>query len=81
MLIVALTGGIGSGKSLAAQYFSELGARVVDADQLARVAIERGSEGFDQVALRFGVAALSPFSQGIGAVIGQPGRNHRKEHD
>jgi len=54
MLIVSLTGGIGSGKSLAAQYFSELGARVVDADQLARVAIERGSEGFDEVALRFG---------------------------
>ena len=54
MLIAALTGGIGSGKSLAAQYFSELGARVVDADQLARVAIERGSDGFDEVALRFG---------------------------
>ena len=54
MLIIALTGGIGSGKSLAAQYFSELGARVVDADQLARVAIERGSEGFDEVILRFG---------------------------
>lgn len=54
MLIVALTGGIGAGKSLAAQYFSELGARVVDADQLARVAIERGSEGFDEIILRFG---------------------------
>ena len=54
MLIAALTGGIGSGKSLAAQYFNELGARVVDADQLARVAIERGSDGFDEVALRFG---------------------------
>jgi dephospho-CoA kinase len=54
MLIVALTGGIGAGKSLAAQHFSELGARVVDADQLARVAIERGSEGFDEVILRFG---------------------------
>ena len=54
MLIVALTGGIGAGKSLAAQYFSDLGARVVDADQLARVAIERGSEGFDEVVLRFG---------------------------
>ena len=54
MLIVALTGGIGAGKSLAAQYFSDLGARVVDADQLARVAIERGSDGFDEVILRFG---------------------------
>jgi dephospho-CoA kinase len=54
MLIVALTGGIGAGKSLAARYFSDLGARVVDADQLARVAIERGSEGFDEVISRFG---------------------------
>ncbi|MEI7722610.1 MAG: dephospho-CoA kinase [Actinomycetota bacterium] len=58
MLIVALTGGIGAGKSMAAQYFSELGARVVDADYLARVAIERGSEGFDEVALRFGDAIM-----------------------
>jgi dephospho-CoA kinase len=47
MLIVGLTGGIGAGKSLVAQYFAELGARVVDADQLARLAIERGSSGFD----------------------------------
>lgn len=54
MLIVALTGGIGAGKSLVAQYFSELGARVVDADQLARIAIERGSAGFDEVVMRFG---------------------------
>jgi dephospho-CoA kinase len=58
MLIVALTGGIGAGKSLAAQYFSELGARVVDADQLSRVAIERGSAGFDEVLLRFGESIL-----------------------
>ena len=58
MLIVALTGGIGAGKSVAAQYFSDLGARVVDADQLARVAIERGSTGFDEVILRFGDCLL-----------------------
>ena len=58
MQIIALTGGIGAGKSLVAQYFSELGARVVDADQLSRVAIERGSEGFDKVLLRFGEAIL-----------------------
>jgi len=54
MLVVALTGGIGAGKSLVAQYFSELGARVVDADQLSRIAIERGSDGFDEVVTRFG---------------------------
>lgn len=58
MKIVALTGGIGAGKSLAAQYFAELGARVVDADQLARVAIERGSTGFDEVVSRFGEKIL-----------------------
>lgn len=58
MRIIALTGGIGAGKSLVAQYFSELGARVVDADQLSRVAIERGSNGFDEVLLRFGESIL-----------------------
>ena len=58
MLVVALTGGIGAGKSLVAQYFSELGARVVDADQLSRIAIERGSDGFDEVVTRFGESIL-----------------------
>lgn len=52
--VVGLTGGIGSGKSLAAQFFSQLGALVIDADQLARSVIERGSQGFDEVLLRFG---------------------------
>jgi dephospho-CoA kinase len=56
--VVGLTGGIGSGKSLAAQFFSQLGAIVIDADQLARSAIERGSEGFDEVLLRFGDTVL-----------------------
>jgi dephospho-CoA kinase len=56
--VVGLTGGIGSGKSLAAQFFSQLGALVIDADQLARSVIERGSEGFDEVLLRFGDAVL-----------------------
>ena len=56
--VVGLTGGIGSGKSLAAQFFSQLGALVIDADQLARSVIERGSEGFDEVLLRFGDTIL-----------------------
>jgi len=54
MLIVALTGGIGSGKSLAGKFFAELGAIVVDSDELARSAIERGTEGFDEVTVTFG---------------------------
>ena len=54
MLVVGLTGGIGAGKSTVAQYFAELGAIVIDADQLARMAIERGTDGFAEVMMRFG---------------------------
>jgi dephospho-CoA kinase len=58
MRVIGLTGGIGCGKSLAAQYFAELGALVIDADQLARAAIERGSGGFDEVVTLFGDSIL-----------------------
>ena len=59
MSVIAITGGIGAGKSTVAQFFSELGAVVVDADQLARIAIERGSEGFDEVVTAFGQSIIS----------------------
>ncbi len=59
MLIVALTGGIGSGKSLAGKYFAELGAIVVDSDELSRSVIERGSPGFDEVVSSLGDEILS----------------------
>ena len=59
MRVIGLTGGIGCGKSLAAQYFAELGALVIDADQLARAAIERGSQGFDEVVSYFGDSILN----------------------
>lgn len=58
MKVIALTGGIGSGKSLVANYFFSLGAEVIDADQLSRQAIERGSEGFDEVLAAFGDGIL-----------------------
>ena len=58
MKVIALTGGIGSGKSLVANYFFTLGAQVIDADQLARTAIERGSAGFDEVVVAFGDGIL-----------------------
>lgn len=62
MVLVALTGGIGSGKSLAGEFFAELGAIVVDSDQLARDVIERGTPGFDEVVTEFGDQVLT---QGI----------------
>ena len=54
MLVVALTGGIGSGKSTVGQIFAQLGAIVIDSDQLARDVIERGSIGFNEVVTKFG---------------------------
>lgn len=54
MLIVALTGGIGSGKSTVGELFQQLGAVVVDSDQLARDVVERGSLGFEQIVSLFG---------------------------
>lgn len=58
MLKVGLTGGIGSGKSTVAELLQELGAYVVDADQLARQVIQRGTPGFDEVVSQFGDSIL-----------------------
>jgi dephospho-CoA kinase len=59
MLKVALTGGIGSGKSLVGEYLEELGAVVIDSDELARSVIERGSPGYEEVLAVFGDEILS----------------------
>jgi dephospho-CoA kinase len=58
MLVVALTGGIGSGKSTVGQIFEDLGAIVTDSDQLAREVVERGTTGFDQIIAAFGDEVL-----------------------
>ena len=53
-MIVGLTGGIGAGKSTVAEMFADLGAFVVDADDLARQALSPGSPLIAEVASRFG---------------------------
>jgi len=58
MLVVALTGGIGSGKSTVGQMLEDLGAIVTDSDQLAREVVERGTTGFDQIVAAFGDGVL-----------------------
>jgi dephospho-CoA kinase len=60
MLRVGLTGGIGSGKSTVAQRFRELGAVVINADQLAREVVAVDSEGLADIRRRFGEAVMSP---------------------
>ena len=52
--LVGLTGGIGSGKSAAANAFRELGTQVIDADRVAREVVEPGSKALDNIAERYG---------------------------
>lgn len=59
MLLVGLTGGIGSGKSTVARMLQERGAVVIDADDLARQAVEPGSYGYAEVLRRFGAPVVS----------------------
>ena len=59
MLLVGLTGGIGSGKSTVARMLAGRGAVVLDADVLAREAVEPGTAGFEAVLARFGDAVRS----------------------
>lgn len=54
MVLVGLTGGIGAGKSTVATLLAKRGAEVIDADDLARRAVARGTNGFDRVVEAFG---------------------------
>ncbi|MHA7304665.1 dephospho-CoA kinase [Arthrobacter sp. TMN-49] len=60
MLSLGLTGGIAAGKSLLATRFRELGAVVIDADQLAREAVAPGAVGLAEVVAHFGPHILLP---------------------
>ncbi len=60
MLLVGLTGGIGSGKSTVARMLAGRGAVVLDSDGLARDAVEPGTAGHDAVIARFGPAIVAP---------------------
>lgn len=58
MLRVALTGGIGTGKSYCLARFADLGVPTIDADRLARDAVAPGSPGLAAVVARFGADML-----------------------
>lgn len=58
MKAVALTGGIASGKSLAAQRFAELGVTVIDSDVIAREIVEPGQPALEEIVQRFGKTVL-----------------------
>jgi dephospho-CoA kinase len=58
-MLIALTGGIASGKSTVARQFVALGATEIDADLLAREVVEPGSAGLAAVTEAFGTAVLA----------------------
>ncbi len=58
MLVITLTGGIGSGKSTVARIFAELGAPVIDADLVAREVVEPGSPALTEIESAFGPEVL-----------------------
>jgi dephospho-CoA kinase len=60
MLLVGLTGNIGSGKSTVAQLLSERGATIIDADVLARRAVEVGTPAYKSIVERWGTSILEP---------------------
>lgn len=61
--ILGLTGGIGSGKSAAAQCFADLGVHTVDADHAARWVVEPGRPALAKIAEHFGDEVLLPNGQ------------------
>jgi dephospho-CoA kinase len=60
MLLVGLTGNIGSGKSTVARMLSERGATIIDADVLARRAVELGTPAYTKIVARWGRTVVSP---------------------
>ncbi|HTL42486.1 MAG TPA: dephospho-CoA kinase [Pseudolysinimonas sp.] len=73
MLLVGLTGGIASGKSVVAARLAEHGAVVVDADVIARQVVEPGTPALARIAHEFGPDVLAPDGSldraALGAII------------
>ncbi len=53
-LLVGLTGGMGSGKTLASSFFQELGAHILDADLICRKLVEPGQPALQEISDSFG---------------------------
>ena len=60
MLRVGLTGGLGSGKSTVAGYLRDLGAEVIESDELGRSLMEPGQQVYAQIVSAFGPEVVNP---------------------
>jgi dephospho-CoA kinase len=72
-LLVGLTGGIATGKSTVDAILRELGARIIDADVLAREVVEPGEPALAEIAAAFGPGVLGPDGRldrkALGAIV------------
>jgi dephospho-CoA kinase len=80
--VIGLTGGIATGKSSIARFFQTKGALVIDADQLAREAVESGSRGLAEVVAAFGKGVLATDGrldrQRLGVLVFSDSRKRRQ---
>lgn len=79
MKTIGVTGGIGSGKSVAAQILADLGAMVIDADRVGHETYQPGTPGWERVVAEFGREVVSPDGsidrKRLGAIVfADPGR-------
>ena len=60
MKVIGITGNIASGKSTVARMFEALGARIIDADEIARIVVEPGAPAWKEIVGEFGKDILEP---------------------
>ncbi|WP_352336794.1 dephospho-CoA kinase [Psychrobacter sp. 16-MNA-CIBAN-0192] len=75
-LVVGLTGGIGSGKSAASDWFAQQGIDIIDADVIAHEVVAKGSETLHKIQKKFGDWVLNPVGEMDRAAV----RNHVFSH-
>lgn len=72
-MVIGLTGGICTGKSTVAAIFREQGAHVIDADELAHGAIQKGGAAYSEIVRLFGQTVVGPDGEidrkKLGAVV------------
>ncbi|WP_044640863.1 dephospho-CoA kinase [Risungbinella massiliensis] len=71
-LVVGLTGGIASGKSTVSKMFAKRGAKIVDADEIARNVVEPGTPGLEKIVETFGSHLLDGTHlnrEALGAIV------------
>ena len=60
VIIAGLTGGIASGKSTISRFIADAGARIIDADQIAREVVKQGTPAYDDIVAFFGQTIILP---------------------